>query len=47
MNPEIGQAFREAPAAKRLHHAWLGGLLEHVLSLVRVCLCDRAFLSRG
>jgi 3'-5' exoribonuclease len=34
---EIGPAFRKAPAAKRLHHAWLGGLLEHVLTLVRVC----------
>ena len=34
---EIGPAFRDAPAAKRLHHAWLGGLLEHVLTLVRVC----------
>jgi 3'-5' exoribonuclease len=36
-DPSIGAAFQEAPAAKRLHHAWLGGLLEHVLSLVRVC----------
>ena len=33
----IGPAFKCAPAAKRLHHAWLGGLLEHVLTLVRVC----------
>jgi 3'-5' exoribonuclease len=30
-------AFREAPAAKSLHHAWLGGLLEHVVSLVGIC----------
>ncbi len=36
-DPEIGPAFRVAPAAKKLHHAWLGGLLEHVLHLVRVC----------
>jgi 3'-5' exoribonuclease len=36
-DPAIGAAFQEAPAAKRLHHAWLGGLLEHVLDLVRVC----------
>jgi 3'-5' exoribonuclease len=35
---QIGPAFKSAPAAKRLHHAWLGGLLEHVLTLVRVCL---------
>lgn len=33
---EIGPAFRAAPAAKKLHHAWIGGLLEHVLHLVRV-----------
>jgi len=30
----IAQAFREAPAARQLHHAWLGGLLEHVISLL-------------
>jgi 3'-5' exoribonuclease len=30
----IAQAFREAPAARQLHHAWLGGLLEHVVSLL-------------
>ena len=30
-------AFREAPAARSLHHAWLGGLLEHVVSLVSLC----------
>jgi 3'-5' exoribonuclease len=34
---EIGEAYRTAPAAKVLHHAWIGGLLEHVLTLVRVC----------
>ncbi|MBL8763438.1 MAG: HD domain-containing protein [Phycisphaerae bacterium] len=35
------KAFREAPAAKSMHHAYLGGLLEHTLSLLilgdRVC----------
>lgn len=36
-DPSIGPAFLVAPAAKKLHHAWLGGLLEHVLHLVRVC----------
>lgn len=36
-DPAIGSAFRVAPAAKKLHHAWLHGLLEHVLHLVRVC----------
>jgi 3'-5' exoribonuclease len=34
---EIGAAYCEAPAAKVLHHAWIGGLLEHVVTLVRVC----------
>ncbi len=33
---EIGAAFRVAPAAKVLHHAWISGLLEHVLGLVKV-----------
>jgi len=32
-DPELALAYREAPAAKQLHHAWLGGLLEHVISL--------------
>ena len=36
---ELAQAYREAPAARQLHHAWLGGLLEHVVSLLR--LADR------
>ncbi|MGI4826790.1 MAG: 3'-5' exoribonuclease YhaM family protein [Janthinobacterium lividum] len=42
-DPEIGPAFRKAPAAKRLHHAWIGGLLEHVLHLVRICRATAAF----
>jgi len=32
-DPEIALAYRTAPAAKAVHHAWLGGLIEHVLSL--------------
>ena len=40
---EIGPAFRVAPAAKVLHHAWLGGLLEHVLTLVKVLLAVTPF----
>ncbi len=36
-DPVFAAAFREAPAAKTLHHAWLGGLLEHVVSLVGIC----------
>jgi 3'-5' exoribonuclease len=35
-DPLIATAFREAPAAKSLHHAWIGGLLEHVVSLVGI-----------
>ena len=42
-DPEIGPAFRVAPAAKMLHHAWISGLLEHVLTLVRVCLATAPF----
>jgi 3'-5' exoribonuclease len=38
-DPSIARAYREAPAAKQLHHAWLGGLLEHVVSLLT--LADR------
>ena len=33
----VVKAYREAPAAKNLHHAWLGGLLEHVVSLLGIC----------
>jgi len=36
-DPEIAEAYRTAPAAKALHHAYLGGLLDHVVSLVRSC----------
>jgi 3'-5' exoribonuclease len=42
-DPEIGPAFTAAPAAKRLHHAWIGGLLEHVVHLVRICLAAAPF----
>jgi 3'-5' exoribonuclease len=33
---EIAARYRRAPAAKQIHHAYLGGLLEHVLSLCRL-----------
>jgi len=36
-DPEIAQAYRSAPAAKTLHHAYIGGLLDHVVSLFRSC----------
>lgn len=35
-DPAIARKFRIAPAAKSIHHAWLGGLLEHVLSLAQL-----------
>ena len=34
---EIARRFRLAPAAKAIHHAFLGGLVEHVLSLCHLC----------
>jgi 3'-5' exoribonuclease len=54
-DPVIAAAFREAPAARQLHHAWLGGLLEHVVSLLGLAervaehypLLDRDLLLSG
>ena len=34
---EISAAYKSAPAAKTLHHAYIGGLLDHVVSLFRSC----------
>ncbi|MBX6362269.1 MAG: HD domain-containing protein [Gemmatimonadetes bacterium] len=34
---ETGRAFRKAPAAKHNHHAYVGGLLEHSLSVAGAC----------
>ncbi len=36
-DPDIARRYRMAPAAKTIHHAFLGGLLEHVLSLCGLC----------
>jgi len=36
-DPEIAAGYRSAPAAKSLHHAYIGGLLDHVVSLFRSC----------
>jgi 3'-5' exoribonuclease len=36
-DPIIAAAYRNAPAAKTLHHAYIGGLLDHVVSLFRSC----------
>jgi 3'-5' exoribonuclease len=38
-DPDIAARYRRAPAAKHIHHAFLGGLIEHVLSL-----CALAYL---
>ena len=54
-DPALAAAYREAPAAKQLHHAWLGGLLEHVVSLLTLAerlaphypLLDRDLLLTG
>lgn len=35
-DPAIAAAYKIAPAAKAIHHAWLGGLIEHVLSLCKL-----------
>ncbi|MDL2316581.1 HD domain-containing protein [Desulfovibrio sp. OttesenSCG-928-A18] len=37
-DPDIGPRFRLAPAAKGMHHAYAGGLLEHTLSVARLCM---------
>jgi 3'-5' exoribonuclease len=43
-DPQIAAAYRNAPAAKTLHHAYIGGLLDHVVSLFRSCdLCCRNY----
>ncbi len=34
---EIAAAYRTAPAAKSLHHAYVGGLLDHLVSLFKLC----------
>jgi 3'-5' exoribonuclease len=36
-DPEIVPRLKRAPAAKMMHHAYLGGLLEHVVSLCGLC----------
>ncbi|MGA3162391.1 MAG: HD domain-containing protein [Terracidiphilus sp.] len=54
-DPALAEAYREAPAARQLHHAWLGGLLEHVVSLCTLAdrvaahyhLLDRDLLMTG
>ncbi|WP_413560067.1 3'-5' exoribonuclease YhaM family protein [Bdellovibrio sp. HCB209] len=35
-DPEIRPRVLRAPAAKSIHHAWVGGLLEHILSICKI-----------
>ncbi|HEX7672923.1 MAG TPA: HD domain-containing protein [Bdellovibrio sp.] len=35
-DPEIRPKILRAPAAKSIHHAWVGGLLEHILSICKI-----------
>jgi 3'-5' exoribonuclease len=35
-DPEIKSMLFRAPAAKTIHHAWYGGLLEHILSIIKI-----------
>jgi len=41
-DPDLAPRLKRAPAAKMMHHAFLGGLLEHVVSL-----CDLSRLVSG
>jgi len=34
---EFVAAFSQAPSARRIHHAYLGGLLEHVVEVIVLC----------
>lgn len=36
-NQEIQKSFKQSRAAKYMHHAYIGGLLEHTLSVFRLC----------
>lgn len=35
-DPQFCEQFSQAPGAVRVHHAWLGGLLEHTVMICRV-----------
>jgi len=35
-DPSIAEGFKEAPAAKAFHHNYIGGLLEHTLSVLHL-----------
>ena len=38
LQSSTGRVYLQSPAAKGIHHAYLGGLLEHSLSMAHVCL---------
>jgi 3'-5' exoribonuclease len=44
-DPAVAQSYRTAPAAKTVHHAWIGGLIEHVLSLCQLAKMTAAHYS--
>ena len=35
---EIVDKFKKSPGASKMHHQWMGGLLEHTLNVCRACL---------
>ena len=35
-DPDIADRLKKSPAAKSIHHAYIGGLLEHVLSICKI-----------
>ena len=37
-DPQVQKRFKQCPAAKSLHHAYIGGLLDHTLSVMQLSL---------
>lgn len=37
-DPEFARGFKRAPGAMYLHHAWLGGLMEHSIAVANIAL---------
>ena len=36
-NPDVDSAIKTHSAAKNMHHSYLGGLLEHIVSVTQIC----------
>lgn len=36
-DPDFAKAFKQSSAAKSIHHGFIGGLLEHTLSVTKMC----------